>query len=64
MSTTNINSKSQKLHARVPHKMVDDMELFKKRDESTSQFIITALQAEIDRRRKKNAELKIYYLTR
>ncbi|WP_244370237.1 YlcI/YnfO family protein [Rahnella sp. ChDrAdgB13] len=56
MSTTNINSKSQKLHARVPHKVVEDIELFKKRDESTSQFIIAALAAEIDRRRQvKNA---------
>lgn len=58
MSTTNINSKSQKLHARVPHKVVEDIELFKKRDESTSQFIIAALQEEIKRRRLKKEQSK------
>ncbi|CNJ35173.1 hypothetical protein HB991_13165 [Yersinia mollaretii] len=52
MSTGSKNAKSQSLNARVPHDIVEAMELCKKADESTAQFIVTSMQAEIERRLK------------
>ncbi|MGL4860362.1 MAG: YlcI/YnfO family protein [Enterobacteriaceae bacterium] len=50
MATGNVNNKSAQLAARVPHDVVEGMELVKNAGESTAGFIITAMQGEITRR--------------
>jgi hypothetical protein len=56
MATGTTNAKSQALKARVPHEVVDGIEQTKESGESTSQFIVTALQGEIKRRLRKKAK--------
>ncbi|EQA2662157.1 TPA: YlcI/YnfO family protein [Escherichia coli] len=53
MATGTKNAKSQALKARVPHEVVEAMEMVKEDDESTSQFIITSMQSEIKRRQRR-----------
>ncbi|EJG7681688.1 hypothetical protein NAK90_005277 [Salmonella enterica] len=53
MATGSVNAKSQALRARVPHETVEGMEKVKKPGESTSQFIISAMDGEIKRRQRK-----------
>ncbi|AYO37305.1 Uncharacterised protein [Serratia liquefaciens] len=53
MSPNNINNKSQKMSARVPHEVAEAVELVKDEGESTAQFIVTAMQGEIKRRQRK-----------
>ncbi|ASN87513.1 MULTISPECIES: YlcI/YnfO family protein [Pectobacterium] len=45
MATKAINAKSGKLEARVPHDVAEAMEKVKEPDESTGQFIVSAMQA-------------------
>ncbi|WP_249682741.1 YlcI/YnfO family protein [Pectobacterium polaris] len=56
MATGTVNAKSQALKARVPHEVVEGMEQVKESGESTSQFIVTAMQSEIKRRQRKQAK--------
>ncbi|MBN3063548.1 hypothetical protein H5A21_05450 [Pectobacterium aquaticum] len=56
MATGTVNAKSQALKARVPHEVVEGMEQVKESDESTSQFIVAAMQGEIKRRQRKQAK--------
>ncbi|EOL1132974.1 YlcI/YnfO family protein [Escherichia coli] len=56
MATGTINAKSQALKARVPHEIVNEMELVKESGESTSQFIIASMQGEIKRRQRRKAK--------
>ncbi|CNI43230.1 MULTISPECIES: YlcI/YnfO family protein [Yersinia] len=56
MATGSVNAKSQKIHARVPHEVIDEVELVKDDGESTSQFVVAALQGEIKRRKRKKAK--------
>ncbi len=53
MATGTVNAKSQSLKSRVPHEVVEAMDEVKEPGESTSQFIITAMQGEIKRRQRK-----------
>ncbi|PHM29057.1 YlcI/YnfO family protein [Xenorhabdus innexi] len=53
MASDSINNKSQKMSARVPHEVADNVELLKEPGENTAQFIVTALQGEIKRRQRK-----------
>ncbi|WP_099115461.1 YlcI/YnfO family protein [Xenorhabdus miraniensis] len=53
MTRDNVNNKSQKMSARVPHEVADSVESLKEAGESTAQFIVTALQGEIKRRQRK-----------
>lgn len=56
MSPNNINNKSQKMSARVPHEVAEAVELVKDEGESTAQFIVTAMEGEIKRRQRKKAK--------
>ncbi|EFL8251780.1 hypothetical protein SZ70_003474 [Escherichia coli] len=56
MATGTTNAKSQALKARVPHEIVNEMELVKESGESTSQFIIASMQGEIKRRLRRKAK--------
>lgn len=53
MSTGRINNKSQHTAVRIPLEIVAEMENYKESNESTSQFIIAAIQTEIKRRKRK-----------
>ncbi|MBA5238028.1 YlcI/YnfO family protein [Pectobacterium polaris] len=53
MATKAVNAKSRKLEARVPHDIAEAMEKVKEPDESTGQFIVSAMQGEIKRRQRK-----------
>ncbi|MGN5573865.1 YlcI/YnfO family protein [Enterobacter sp. Lyrl_3] len=53
MPPNNINNKSQKMSARVPHEVAQAVESAKEEGESTAQFIVTALEGEIKRRKRK-----------
>lgn len=52
MATKSINAKSQTLAARVPHEVVESMEEWKQKGESTGQFITAAIKTEVQRRQQ------------
>lgn len=56
MASGNVTSKSQLKNVRIPHDVLDGMESVKIDDESTTSFIITAMEAEITRRQLKESE--------
>ncbi|MCQ8234096.1 MULTISPECIES: YlcI/YnfO family protein [Pectobacterium] len=56
MATGSKNAKSQSVTARIPHEIIDGMEQVKAPNESTGQFISTAMQSEIKRRQRKQAK--------
>lgn len=56
MATKAVNAKSRKLEARVPHDVAEAMEQVKEPNESTGQFIVSAMQGEIKRRQRKQAK--------
>ncbi|EFO1271187.1 hypothetical protein DXV38_25070 [Escherichia albertii] len=56
MAVDNVNSKSQKMSARVPHDVANSVEELKEPGESTAQFIVTSLQGEIKRRQRRNKQ--------
>lgn len=53
MTRDHINNKSQKLQARAPHELVEELEKLKDDGESTAQFIVTAIRREIKYRQRK-----------
>lgn len=60
MASRNVTSKSQLKNVRIPHDVLDGMESVKLTGESTTSFIITAMEAEITRRQlRENGEEKI-----
>ncbi|EHN1233543.1 hypothetical protein LSB05_003914 [Salmonella enterica] len=50
MATKSINAKSKRFDVRVPHEIADAVEKLKNTGESTGQFVVTALEAEIRKR--------------
>ncbi|MFJ5362815.1 YlcI/YnfO family protein [Pectobacterium sp. CHL-2024] len=56
MATKAVNAKSRKLEARVQHDISEAMEKVKEPDESTGQFIVSAMQGEIKRRQRKQTK--------
>ncbi|HDL7423422.1 YlcI/YnfO family protein [Yersinia bercovieri] len=56
MPPNNINSKSQKMSARVPHDVAQAVESVKEENESIAQFIVAALEGEIKRRQRKKVK--------
>ncbi|WP_258841629.1 YlcI/YnfO family protein [Yersinia wautersii] len=56
MATKAANAKSQTLAARIPHEIVQGMELVKEEGESTGQFIAASMLTEIKRRQRKKAK--------
>ncbi|MEB5922013.1 YlcI/YnfO family protein [Franconibacter daqui] len=56
MATGTKNAKSQKLQARAPHDVIEEMEALKEPGESTAQFIVTSLQGEIKRRQRQKKQ--------
>lgn len=57
MATGTHNAKSQKLQVRTPHEVVEAMEQVKEPNESTAQFIVTAMEGEIKRRQRKKSKV-------
>ncbi|MEN7462292.1 YlcI/YnfO family protein [Pantoea dispersa] len=55
MPTKAVNAKSKRIDVRVPHQIVEEVELLKATGESTGQFVISALESEIRRRQRKIA---------
>lgn len=55
MATGAKNSKSQMTTIRIPHEVMDDIELLKEDGESTAGFLVTAAKGEIKRRQRKQA---------
>lgn len=53
MATSNVNAKSQKMQARVPHDVVKDIEDTLLEGETAGQYIVAALRGEVKRRRRK-----------
>ncbi|EBB9142165.1 hypothetical protein HX37_22700 [Salmonella enterica] len=53
MATKAINRKSQTIAARVPHDIADEIEVLKEPNESTGQFVVSALKREVEFRKKK-----------
>ncbi len=53
MAVDNVNNRSQKMSARVPHEIANEMEIVKEDGETIAQFIITAIRSEIKRRQRK-----------
>ncbi|WP_183096651.1 YlcI/YnfO family protein [Gibbsiella quercinecans] len=53
MATKSINAKSQTIAARVPHEVADAIDELKTEGETTGQFVVSALQGEIKRRRRR-----------
>ncbi|MFW5401636.1 YlcI/YnfO family protein [Yersinia sp. 2553 StPb PI] len=56
MATGSKNAKSQSLTARIPHEIIEGMELVKEKGESTGQFITTSMLGEIKRRQRKKSK--------
>jgi hypothetical protein len=52
MATKAINRKSQTIAARVPHDIADEIEILKEPNESTGQFVVSALKREIEFRKR------------
>lgn len=53
MAVDNVNNKSQKMSARVPHDVANEVERLKDENESIAQFIVTSLRGEIKRRQRR-----------
>ena len=53
MATGAKNAKSQMTTVRIPHDVMEDIELFKHEGESTAGFLVTAAKGEIKRRQRK-----------
>lgn len=56
MATKSINAKSKRFDVRVPHEIAEAVETLKENDESTGQFVVSALEHEIKRRQRKKAK--------
>jgi len=55
MATGRSNNKSTQIASRVPHEVIEEMDKVKEPNESTGQFIVSALRGEIKRRQRKKA---------
>ena len=53
MATGAKNAKSQMTTVRIPHDVMEDIELFKHEGESTAGFLVTAAKGEIKRQKAK-----------
>ncbi|WP_038900303.1 YlcI/YnfO family protein [Dickeya dadantii] len=53
MATGAKNAKSQMTTVRIPHEVMEDIELLKEEGESTAGFLVTAAKGEIKRRQRK-----------
>lgn len=51
MAKNTINEKSKQISIRIPHDVLDSMEVLKRHDESSAGFIVTAMRGEIARRK-------------
>ena len=51
MAKNTINDKSKQISIRIPHDVLDNMELLKQDGESNAGFIVTAMRGEIIRRK-------------
>ena len=56
MATGAKNAKSQMTTVRIPHDVMEDIELFKHEGESTAGFLVTAAKGEIRRRQRQKAK--------
>lgn len=57
MATGNVNSKSQLKNIRIPHDVIEGIEIVKNEGESLAGFLVTAARNEITRRQlKENGE--------
>ena len=56
MATGAKNAKSQMTTVRIPHDVMEDIELFKHEGESTAWFLVTAAKGEIKRRQRQKAK--------
>lgn len=56
MATGAKNAKSQMTTVRIPHDVMEDIELFKHEGESTAGFLVTAAKGEIKRRQLQKAK--------
>ncbi|MEH2772242.1 YlcI/YnfO family protein [Klebsiella pneumoniae] len=56
MATGAKNAKSQMTTVRIPHDVMEDIELFKHEGESTEGFLVTAAKGEIKRRQRQKAK--------
>ncbi|MBN3194777.1 YlcI/YnfO family protein [Pectobacterium versatile] len=56
MATGAKNAKSQMTTVRVPHEVMEDIELLKEDGESTAGFLVTAAKGEIKRRQRKQTK--------
>lgn len=56
MATCAKNAKSQMTTVRIPHDVMEDIELFKHEGESTAGFLVTAAKGEIKRRQRQKAK--------
>ena len=56
MATGAKNAKSQMTTVRIPHDVMEDIELFKHEGESTAGFLVTAAKDEIKRRQRQKAK--------
>jgi len=56
MATGAKNAKSQMTTVRIPHDVMEDIDLFKHEGESTAGFLVTAAKGEIKRRQRQKAK--------
>jgi len=56
MATGAKNAKSQMTTVRIPHDVMEDIELFKHEGESPAGFLVTAAKGEIKRRQRQKAK--------
>ena len=56
MATGAKNAKSQMTTVRIPHDVMEDIELFKHEGESTAGFLVTAAKGEIKRRQRNKSK--------
>ncbi|WP_249424356.1 YlcI/YnfO family protein [Citrobacter sp. RHBSTW-00271] len=56
MATGAKNAKSQMTTVRIPHDVMEDIELFKHEGESTAGFLVTAAKGEIKLRQRQKAK--------
>ncbi|MFA9705076.1 YlcI/YnfO family protein [Klebsiella pneumoniae] len=56
MATGAKNAKSQMTTVRIPHEVMEDIELLKEEGESTARFLVTAAKGEIKSRLRKKAK--------
>lgn len=56
MATNTVNDKSKQISIRIPHDVMDGMEVAKMAGESNAAFIVAAMQGEIARRQLRESD--------